>query len=159
MQIVKPPHNHYALSFLDEATYVKYAKVYAISKRWGVRGIYAFIGGTGMTGVIKEIAKGTMVQYGKRRLATAVIAGATYVCATAVAVLTNATKVVKMCKVAYTSVGVLIEAFEDASHVTFVPVDIVIFGQLIPANEEGRFSSWSKITDLIDQLPTIGDGN
>lgn len=45
----------------------------------------------------KEIAQGTVVQYGKRRLATVVIGGATYICA--VAVITNATRFVKSCKV------------------------------------------------------------
>jgi hypothetical protein len=44
MQITKPPHNRYALSCLDNATYVKYATVYSGCKRWGVRGVYMFLG-------------------------------------------------------------------------------------------------------------------
>lgn len=157
MQITKPPHNRYALSCLDNLTYVKYANVYSNCKCWGVRGIYAFLGGTGLWGVAKDIAKGTMVQYGKRRLATVVIGGATYICATAVAVITNATRVVKCCKVVYTSVGYVMEAVEDASHIPFLPLDLVLFGQPVPANKDGRFSSWSNITDIIDNLPAIGD--
>lgn len=157
MQVVKPPHNRYALACLDDSTYVKYAEVYSGCKRWGVRGVYAFIGGTGLLGVAKEVMKGTVVQYGKRRIATYVIGAATYICAPAVAVLTNATKVVKACKVVYTSVGYVAEALEDASQVAFLPLDIAFFGQPIPANREGRFSSWSNITDLIDELPAIGD--
>mmetsp|Transcript_56354 Transcript_56354/g.63918 ORF Transcript_56354/g.63918 Transcript_56354/m.63918 type:complete len:96 (+) Transcript_56354:183-470(+) len=46
--ITKPPHNRYALSCLDNATYVKYATVYSGCKRWGIRGIYAFLAGTGL---------------------------------------------------------------------------------------------------------------
>ena len=49
------------------------------------------------------------------------------------------------------------EAVEDASHVPFLPLDLVLFGQPIPANKDGRFSSWSNITDIIDNLPVIGD--
>ena len=157
MQVVKPPHNRYLLSCLDNCTYVKYAEVYSGCKRWAVRGIYAFLGGTGLYGIAKEALKGTVVQYGKRRIATVVIGGASYICAPAVAVLTNATKVVNSCKVVYTSIGYLAEAFEDASHIPFLPIDLVVFGQPIPANKEGRFSSWSNITDLINSLPTIGD--
>lgn len=157
MQIIKPPHNRYALSCLDNSTYVKYATVYSGCKRWGVRGIYTFLGGTGLWGVAKEVAQGTVVQYGKRRLATIVIGGATYICAPAVAVITNATRVVKSCKVVYTSVGYVMEAVEDASHVPFLPLDFALFGQPIPANKDGRFSSWSNITDIIDNLPAIGD--
>ena len=138
MQITKPIHKRYALNCLDNQTYVKYANAYSGCKRWGVRGIYTFLVGTGVWGVAKEVAHGTVVQYGKRRLATIVIGGATYVCAPAVAVITNATRVVKTCKVVYT-------------------LDLLLFGQPAPANKDGRFSSWSNITDIIDNLPAIGD--
>ena len=97
------------------------------------------------------------MQYGKRRLATVVVGDAAYFCSPAVAVITNATRVVKACKLVYTGVGYVIEAVEDASHVTFLPLDLVLFGQPIPANKDGRFSSWSNITDIIDNLPVIGD--
>ena len=156
MQVVKPPHNRYILSCLDEETYTKYADVYSGCKRWGVRGIYAFLVGTGLFGVIKEMTKGTIVQYGKRRIATVVIGGAAYVCAPVVAVITNATCVIKSCKVVYTTVGYVAEAAEDASHVPFLPLDFALFEQPVPANKEGRFSSWSNITDIVDNLPAIG---
>jgi len=123
MQISKPTHNRYALNCLDNETYVRYANAYSGCKRWGVRGIYTFLAGTGLWGVGKELAQGTIVQYGKRRLATVVIWGATYICAPAVAVITNATRVVKSCKVVYTSVGYVMEALEDASHVPFLPFE------------------------------------
>lgn len=157
MQITKPFHNRYILSCLDNETYVKYCTVYSSCKRWGVRGIYTFLGGTGLWGIAKEVAQGTVVQYGKRRLATVVVGGASYICAPAIAVITNATRVVRSCKVVYTSVGYVMEAVEDASQVPFLPLDVLLFGQPIPANKDGRFSSWSNITDIIDNLPAIGD--
>jgi hypothetical protein len=157
MQIVKSPHNRYVLCGLDNATYVHYVDVYSGCKRWGVRGIYTFLCGTGLWGVVKEVAQGTFVQYGKRRLATVVLSGAAYVSAPTVAVITNATRVVKSCKVVYTTIGYAIEAFEDASHVPFLPLDLVLFGQPVPANKAGRFSSWSNITDIVANLPTLGD--
>ena len=49
------------------------------------------------------------------------------------------------------------EACEDASQLTFLPLDFLLFGQLIPANEDGRYSSWSNMTDIINNLPVIGD--
>ena len=157
MQITKPPHTRYVLQGVDNATYTKYASTYSTCKRFGIRGIYLFLTGSGLWGIVKEVSKGTIVQYGKRRIATAVICGASYVCAPAVAVITNATKVVKTCKVVYTTVGYVAETLEDASGVPFIPIDIILFGQLIPIADSGRFSSWSNITDLIDELPTIGD--
>ena len=157
MQITKSPHNRYILSCLDNETYVKYATVYSGCKRWGVRGIYTFLGGTGLIGIAKELAQGTVVRYGKRRIAAAVIGISAYVCAPILAVITNATRVVKSCKVVYTTIGYVMEATEDASHIPFLPLYLALFGQPIPANKEGRFSSWSNITDIIDSLPAIGD--
>lgn len=157
MAITKPPRSRYALHCLDTATYVKYANVYSACKRRGVRGIYTFLTGTELWGGVKEVAQGTVVQYGKRRLATVVIGAATYISVPAVVVLTNATRVVKSCKVVYTSVGYIMEAVEDPSHIPFLPLDLVLFGQPVPANKDGRFSSWSNITDIIDNFSAIGD--
>eukprot|EP00980_Cylindrotheca_fusiformis_P031810 scaffold27021_cov2942-Cylindrotheca_fusiformis.AAC.3 len=142
---------------VQQSTTIKLGHQEIGCKRWGVRGIYTFLGGTGLWGVAKEVAQGSVVQYGKRRLATVVIGGATYICAPAVAVITNATRVVKSCKVVYTSIGYVMEAVEDASHIPFLPLDLALFGQPVPANKDGRFSSWSNITDIIDNLPAIGD--
>ncbi len=156
MQVVKPPHNCYILSGLDECTYVQYAKTYSCCKRWGVRGIYVFLTGTGLYFIVRDTLQGTVVQYGKRRIATYVVGAATYICAPAVAVITNATRVVKSCQVIYTGIGYVAEAIEDASQVPFLPVDLVVFGQPIAANQAGRFSSWGDVTDLIDHLPGTG---
>lgn len=49
------------------------------------------------------------------------------------------------------------EAVEDASHVPFLPLGLILFGQPIPANKDVRFSPWSNITDIINNLPVIGD--
>ena len=157
MQLNKPPHSRYVLSYLDNATYVKYATVYSGCKRWGVRGIYTFLGGTKLWGVAREFARGSVVQYGKCPIATVVIVGASYIYAPAVAVITDATRVVKFCKVVYTTVGYVMEAVEDASHTPFLPLDLALFAQPVPTNKDGRFSSWSNITDIIDNLPAIGD--
>jgi len=157
MKVTKPPHNRFLLRGLNNDTYIKYATTYSTCKRYGVRGIYGFLGGTGLWGVVKEASQGTIVQYGKRRIATVVIGGASYICAPAVAVLTNATRVVKSCKLVYTTIGYVMEACEDASHVPFLPLDLLLFGQPIPANKEGRFSSWANMTDVINDLPGIGD--
>ncbi len=57
MKIIKPLHKKYALHCLDNETYVKYANAYSGYKRWGVRGIYIFLGGTRLWGVRKKLFK------------------------------------------------------------------------------------------------------
>ena len=47
----------------------------------------------------------------------------------AVAVLTNGTRVIKSCQVVYTTVGYVAKAFEDASHILFLPVDIFYYSE------------------------------
>lgn len=148
LSISKPPHRKYILYNLDESTYCKYATVYSTCKCWGVKGIYAFLGGTGLAGVVMDAAKGTVVQYGKRRLATAVVGFASYVCSPAIAVITNTTRIVKTSKVVYTTVGCVAESFEDASQATFIPLDFVLFGQIIPANKADRYTNWGNVTDI-----------
>jgi hypothetical protein len=155
MLITKPPHNKYVFFSTSESSYLKHVKVYALLKCWGIKGLYCYLTGTGMVTVAKEVLKGTVVQYGKRRLALVVVGAATYVCAPAVAVITNATNVVKCCKVVYTGVGYIAEACEDASQLTFLPIDMILFGQPILANNAGRYSSWSNLTDLVAELPLL----
>ena len=153
MNVLKPPYQHYVFNGLDQHSYNKYATLYSNSKRWGVKGIYAFLGGTGVVDVVsvfKGVAQNTVVEYGKRRLATVVVVACSYVAAPAIAVITNSTRVVKTCKVIYTTIGYVLEACEDASQVTFLPLDLLLFGQPIPANKGGRYSSWSDMKDLID---------
>lgn len=159
MLITKPTHKYYAFSVVDDVTYNKTANVYSKCKRYGFRGIVAFCTGTGTLDVLKEICKGTVVQYGKRRFATCVLTTAAHVCAPAVAVLTNATKVVKVCKVVYTTTGYIFEACEDIGTLCFLPVDMMLFGQAIPTGESKRFSNWEEIEDLIQNLPVIGDSD
>ena len=61
--------------------------------------------------------------------------------------LTNATRVVKTSKLAYTAVSYVAEAIEDASQVPVLRLDIAFFGQPIPENTPGKFSNWSNMTD------------
>jgi hypothetical protein len=159
MQVTKPSHKKYLLSSLDNATYCKYATVYGHAKCYGVRGIYGFLTGIGLYGVVKDLAKGHVVQYGKRKLSAIIISGCAYISAPAVAVLTNATRVVRTCQIVFVSIGYVAEAIEDASQVPFLPVDMIIFGQSISTMKPGRFSnnSWSNITDLIKELPNLDD--
>ena len=139
MQVVKPNHNKFILRNLDEGQYSRYAKRYSRCKRYGMRGIYCFLTGTGLIEVVKETSKGTVVQYGKRRLAGVVVSLSAYICAPAITVITNSTKIVKVCKRVHTTVSYVGEAGEDMSNLSFLPLDMLIFGQPIPIDKKGRF--------------------
>ena len=139
MQVVKPNHNKFILRNLEEDQYSRFAKKYSCCKRYGMRGIYCFLTGTGLMEVVKETLKGTVVQYGKRRLAGVVVSASAYICAPAIAVITNSTKIVKVCKRVHTTISYVAEAGEDMSNLSFLPLDMLIFGQPIPIDKKGRF--------------------
>ena len=150
MQIIKPNHKKFILRNLDDGQYSRYAKSYSRSKRYGMRGIYCFLTGTELYEVVKETLKGTVVQYGKRRLAGVVVSFSAYICTPAVAVITNSTKVVKVCKRIHTAVSYVGEAGEDMSNLSFLPVDMLVFGQPIPIDKKGRFDLLSNSSDPLD---------
>jgi hypothetical protein len=68
----------------------------------------------GILGIVQDILKGTVIQYGKRRLAGIVINGAIYVCSPAVVVITNTTKFVGWAKRAHSASAFLFECAEDS---------------------------------------------
>jgi len=157
MLITKPNHNKYAFSSVDNATYANFVDIYSRCKRYGFRGVVAFTTGTGTFSVVKGILKGSVVQYGKRRLAAVVLTTSAHICAPAVAVIINATKVVKTCKMIYTTTGYIFEALEDTGTLLLLPLDYALFGQPIPTGAAKRFSNWDEIEDLIKNLPAVGD--
>jgi hypothetical protein len=153
MIIVKPVHKRYAFNNLTSTDYTDLACKYSACKRYGFRGIVAFATGTGTLGVVKSVLKGHLVQYGKRRVVGVFLTGVTYICAPAIAVLTNATRVVRCCKIVFNVVGWGLEAAEDVGTLVFLPVDLVLFGQPIPTGKSNRFSEWDRIEDIIAELP------
>lgn len=157
MLITKPTHRYYAFNYLNSTPYIEYAKNYSCCKRYGFRATVAFCTSIGTYGVLKENFKGTVVQYSKRRFATVVLTGAAHVCAPAIAVITNATKVVKTCKIVYTTTGYIFEACEDLGTLMFLLLDLALFGQPIPTGKSKRFANWDEVEDVINNLPVVGD--
>lgn len=97
------------------------------------------------------------MQYGKRRVVGVFLTGVTYACAPAIAVLTNATKVLRVCKNVYNVVGWGLEAAEDIGTLVFLPVHLALFGQPIPTGDDNRFSNWNRVEDIISSLPGLED--
>ena len=116
MQVVKPNHNKFILRDLEDSQYSRYAKLYSRCKRYGMRGIYCFLRGTGLIEVVKERLKVTVVQYDKHCLAGVVVSLSAYICTPAITVITNSTKTVKICKRVHTTVSYVAEAGEDRSN-------------------------------------------
>jgi hypothetical protein len=150
MHIVKPNHKRYAFSHLDETSYCRLANQYSCVKRGGVRAVYVWLTGAGIWGVAKEALKGTVVQYGKRKLAAVCIGLGAYLTTPAVLVFTNATSIVKNVKRVHGTVAFVFECCEDCSNISFLPIDLALFGQPIPIGSNDRFNLISNFTDFLN---------
>ena len=149
MQLIKPSHRRYALHNVTNELYISYATSYSCAKRYGMRGIYAWSTGTGLWGVAREAAKGTVLQYGKRKLAIVVLGVCGWVSAPAVAVFTNATVIVNTAKRVHCGISYLAECAEDCSNLAFLPIDLAIFGQPIPIGSNNRFVLFDDELDFL----------
>jgi hypothetical protein len=150
MQIVKPSRGKFILSHLDAHNYTKAAYGYSKAKKYGIRGIYAWGSVLGLAGVIKDAAKGIIVQYGKRKFAAVCLAGCAHISAPAILIFTNATKVVNITSHIHSFTSFVFESLEDTSNLTFLPIDMILFGQPIPVGDENRFNILNNVTDFID---------
>ena len=149
IMVTKLVHKRYAFHNLTATDYTTYTSKYSAYKRYGFRGIVAFATGTGTFGVVKSVLKGHLVQYGKRRVVGVFLTGVTYTCAPAIAVLTNATKVLRVCKNVYNVFDWGLKAAEDIGTLVFLPIDLAFFGQPIPTGDDNRFSNWDPVEDII----------
>ena len=141
MKLVKPYYNRNIFWCLDDVTYTRYSDVYSNLKLWRVQSIYEFLASIRLFGIVKEMAKGTIVKSNKRRLVSVILVNASYGCLLTVKVIINSTGIVKSCKIVYTSVHYLTEAFEDPLQVPFLLLDLILFRQAIVANKEKCFNS------------------
>ena len=80
------------------------------------------------------------MQHNKSRVATVEIDDIAYIYLAPITVIMNETRVIKYYKVVHINLSYIIEAFEDASHIPFLPLDLALFNQLVPANKNGHFS-------------------
>jgi hypothetical protein len=149
----KPPHTKYALKNLNETQYKIYAKQYSCVKAGGIRAVYGWAGGLGLWGVAKDVTKGVVIDYGKRKLAAVCINAGAYVISPAVVVFTNASKIVNISKAIHSTAAFCFECVEDSSNLVFLPLDMAFFGQPIPIGAPNRFNLFAEKLDFLDINP------
>lgn len=69
MLVSKPSHSKFARSGLDESEYRIMASKYSKANRMGLSGVFAWASGAGLLGVVKDVANGTVINYGKPKFA------------------------------------------------------------------------------------------
>ena len=146
----KPSHNRYAFRNLNSTDYATYAKQYSRAKAGGIRCIYTWATGAGVIGIVKDVSKGIVIDYGKRKFATFCLAAGSYILSPAIVVFTNMSKVVNVAKRVHTGTAYCFELVEDSSNLVFLPIDMALFGQPIPVGANNRFNMFTNHTDFLD---------
>ena len=146
----KPDHGRFAFRNLNTTQYKIYAQQYSRAKAGGIRCVYIWASGTGMLGVVTDLGKGTIIDYGKRKLAAVCINAGAYIFSPAVVVFTNASKIVNISKSIHSTAAFCFECIEDSTNLAFLPIDLALFGQPIPIGASNRFNLLSNHTDFLD---------
>lgn len=141
----KPMHGKFVFRNLNSTQYKTYAKQYSSAKAGGIRCVYAWASGTGVMGVITDVGKGVVIDYGKRKFAAACINAGAYVLSHAVVVFTNASKIVNISKSVHSTASFCFECAEDSTNLAFLPIDMAFFGQPIPIGAKNRFNLFNHI--------------
>lgn len=146
----KPMHRRFAFRNFNSTQYKTYAKQYSSAKAGGIRCVYAWMSGAGLVGVITDLGKGIVIDYGKRKLAAVCINAGAYILSPAVVVFTNVSKVVNISKSIHSTASFCFECVEDSTNLAFLPLDLVLFGQPIPVGAANRFNLFSNHTDFLN---------
>ena len=146
----KPAHGRFAFRSLNSSQYKVYAQQYSKSKAGGIRCIYSWMSGVGVMGIVNDLGKGVVIDYGKRKLAAVCINAGAYILSPAVVVFTNASKIVNISKSVHSTAAFCFECLEDSTNLAFVPLDLAFFGQPIPIGGSNRFNLFSNHTDFLD---------
>ena len=94
----KPGHGKFAFSSLNSTQYKTYARQYSKAKAGGIRCVYCWVTGAGVMGIVTDLGKGVVIDYGKRKLAAVCINAGAYILSPAVVVFTNVSKIVNISK-------------------------------------------------------------
>lgn len=146
----KPSHTRFAFRNLNSTQYNTYVQQYSKSKAGGIRCVYCWMSCTTVMGIITDVGKGIVIDYGKRKLAAICINAGAYVFTPAVVVFTNATKIVNISKSIHSTAAFCFECVEDSTNLAFLPLDMALFGQPIPIGASNRFNLFTNHTDFLD---------
>lgn len=138
--ISRPLHRRYALHSVSDDIYLKFVNGYSISKKFGVKSVWTFICGSGVYRLCIEAIKGEVRKYGRRKLASGVMAGLVWLGCPIMPLITNSSKLIKIANATHTSIAFIAETFEDCTNAMWLPLDLILVGQSIPIGEAGRYN-------------------
>lgn len=110
------------------------AKAYGIKAAWGV------VTGLGVLELATDLAKGEIINHGKQKVGSLILLGCTHLGLGVVPIMiTNSTKIIKYAKKAHSVTSCIYRCAHDASEVTLVVFDFLLFGEYVPSCPENGY--------------------
>jgi hypothetical protein len=100
--------------------------------------------GVGIVGVVTDVGKGGILDYGKRKFAAVCINAGAYIFSPAVVIFTNASKSI------HSTAAFFFNCVEDSTKLVFLPIDLALFGQPIPIGASNRFNLFNNHIHFLD---------
>jgi len=118
-------------------------------KLGGIRCVYGWMSGTRLLGIVTYVSKGIVIEYGKRKFATVCINASAYILLYAIVVFTNASRIVNIAKNIQRTSAFYFECLEDLMNLSFLSLNLVLFGQQISIGASNRFNLFGNNTDFL----------
>lgn len=150
-RFTKPPHKRYVFHHLSENDYSKLATEYSVVKSYGTKAIFAWVSGTGIKDLLIAFVKTKTVQYGKEKIAAASLVVLGNIASPLVCMVSNATYIVSAAKCVHSVCAFVLECADDTANLSWLPLDMVLFGQPIPVGEKGRYNFLGNISDIFPE--------
>ena len=125
----KPNHGKFFFHHLDETQYRIQALNYSRGKAGGYCCVYCWASGNGVLDIIKNISKGQLINYAKRKLYCVIITAYVYTILSTTLVFTKATKFVGATKTMHSTSAYCFECVEDSTNLASLPLNLALFGQ------------------------------
>jgi hypothetical protein len=130
----------------------KLKEYYRTAKKYGIRGLFSLVSGTGGYTLLKEAAKDGVKRHGKRYIGGILInSGLTFV-SSGIPLITNGTKVVKYSKACHSVCAAAWRASHNIAEVPFIVCDYALFGEYIPSCGETDYDIFGGTTDVLSQF-------
>ena len=130
----------------------KLLEQYRVAKKYGIKSAWAVVTGSGVFELAKDVAVGSVSNYGKEKIGSLILLGCTHVGLGAVPLVTNSTKILGYAKRAHTVTSCVYRCAHSASEVPFVGLDFLVFGEYVPSCPPNGYQLFNVSSDALDQF-------
>jgi len=130
----------------------KLKEYYRTTKKYGIRGLFGVVSGTGCYTLLKEVVKDGVKRQGKRYIGGILINSGLTLVSGGIPLVTNATKIVKYSKACHSVCAAAWRASHNIAEVPFILCDYAIFGEYVPSCGEEDYDIFGGDIDVFSQF-------